>query len=67
MKAYKLEILVIDHENIGPKQIEQLIEDNHYINPTVMSIKTRDIGAWTDEHPLNHHDTQQQEFNRLFQ
>lgn len=32
MKAYKLEILIIDHDDVGESEIRQIIEDTHYPN-----------------------------------
>ena len=65
-KAYKLEVLVIDHEGSGEEQIKTLIEQNRYISPRVMSSKGVDIGEWHDGHPLNWRDKALAEFKRLF-
>ena len=57
MKVYKLEIMIIDHDNCGAEEIKDVIENARYPNrcimPEVMSIKHADIGEWSDEHPLN--------------
>ena len=70
MKAYKLEILVIDHENVGEKEIKKMIENTKYpnycINPNVKNIDVADIGEWSDDHPLNKRDTADEEYQRLF-
>ncbi len=57
MKAYKIVVLFLDHDDIGPDEAAQLIENarlpNHIIPGTVMSVEMCDIGEWDDEHPLN--------------
>ena len=70
MKAYKIELLVIDFDNQSPEEITSAIENtnygNHSINPKVKSVVTRDIGEWTDSHPLNLNKTCDAEYKRLF-
>lgn len=46
MKAYKFELL-------GGEELARTLQTNRYISPTVESIEERDIGEWTDDHPLN--------------
>lgn len=56
MKAYKLEILIIDFDGVGvdiPEMIENAKYPNYCISPHVMSVKEADIGEWDEEHPLN--------------
>lgn len=53
MKAYKLEVLVIDHEQRGPEEVKLCIENEKYMTPKVMNITEIDIGDWSDDHPLN--------------
>lgn len=69
MKAYKITLLVIDHDDVGDR-IKSVIEGqrfpNHCISPRVMDIETADIGEWTDEHPLNYINKQEAEFQKLF-
>lgn len=71
MKAYKLEILVIDHDNIGEDAIISEIENarysNHCINPDVKRVIEKDIGEWHDDHPFNKRATSQLEYVRLFE
>lgn len=56
MKAYKVELLIIDFDQCGD-EIEGIIENANYpndcISPNVLSIKEADIGEWDDDHPLN--------------
>ena len=57
MKAYKIELLIVDHDCVGGDEIKNVLEDTRYPNrcimPNVMDIKEVDIGEWYDEHPLN--------------
>ena len=70
MKVYKLEVLIMDFDELGEEGIKQELESarfpNDCLSPVVMSIKTKDIGPWEDEHPLNGRDTQRAEYERLF-
>lgn len=70
MKAFKLEILVIDFDNLGEQRIKETIENTNYPNdcicPKVKSIEGREIGEWNDNHPLNKRATAQAEYQRLF-
>lgn len=70
MKVYKVEILVIDHDGIGPEGIKDEFENTKYGNrcmyPDVMDIQEREIGEWHDDHPLNFADKQKEEYERLF-
>jgi hypothetical protein len=40
--------------------------DPEYYNPKVMSIESREIGEWYDEHPLNYATKQKEYFDKLF-
>ena len=70
MKAYKVELLVIDFENIGAEGITDELEGanygNHCISPVVKKCEVQDIGEWSDDHPLNVSATQTPEYRRLF-
>jgi len=69
MKAYKLEILVIDFDEVGvgiPEMIENAKYPNHCISPHVMSVQEADIGEWDDEHPLNKRATMKEYFKEIF-
>jgi len=70
MKVYKVELMVIDFENMGAEGIEEELKNtryaNHCMSPTVMSIEGRDIGEWTDDHPLNMYSTQKATYKALF-
>ena len=70
MKAYRVELLVLDFDDIGKDGIMEEIENtrygNHCISPSVMEIDCRDIGEWHDGHPLNRTETQMIEYRRWF-
>jgi len=70
MKVYKVEILVIDHGNLGADEIKSVIENQRYpnwcISPQVKNIESRDIGEWTDDHPLNKRSTADAKYKELF-
>jgi hypothetical protein len=65
MKVYKIELMVIDHENVGQEEIKNILENSKFIYPNVIDIKSSDI-EWLDEHPLNKRDTMKSEFDRIF-
>lgn len=69
-KVYKVELLIIDHENWGEKEIKNIIENTRYpahaISPEVMTMELREIEWGDDDHPLNFYDTREAEFKRLF-
>lgn len=70
MKAYRLEILVIDHDDVGLDVVTDAIEGARYPNrciaPIIKRTKTADVGTWSDDHPLNKHETHDAEYRRLF-
>ena len=70
MKAYRVTLLIIDHDNLGGEEIRDVIEGsrypNHCISPDVKLVEERDIGEWSDGHPLNQRDTSEAEYERLF-
>lgn len=70
MKAHKITLLIVDHDNIGKEEIQNVIQETNYpndcISPKVMKIETADIGEWSDNHPLNNKFSMKDEFERLF-
>lgn len=70
MKAYLLQVLVIDHDALGVDEVERVLEDANYPNdciaPSVIKSQSAEIGEWDDDNPLNHSDTQAAEVDRLF-
>jgi hypothetical protein len=70
MKAYKVELLILDFDELGLESVSDTIENVRYPNdciaPSVMSIEGREIGEWSDDNPLNRRDLMQEEYQRLF-
>ena len=70
MKVYKIVLTVVDFDDIGQESVRKEIECARYpndcISPSVMSIESRDIGEWSDDHPLNKASTAENEMRRLF-
>jgi len=70
MRVYKIEVMIIDFDNIGGDEIKDVIENSKYpnrcISPDVMDIKSVEIGEWSDDHPLNNMVTHESEYKRLF-
>ncbi len=66
MKVHKLEVMVLDFEDVGVDDISVMIRNLKYVTACVMSSKSVDIGEWDDGHPLNKHATQEAEYKRLF-
>lgn len=70
MKAYKVEILIIDFDELGSDGIKSEIENarysNHCISPEVIEILEADIGDWNDDHILNKKDLKKEEYRKLF-
>ncbi len=70
MKAYKIELLIIDHDEIGAEGIIIELENTKYsnrcINSEVKKVVEKDIGNWHDNHPFNFKDKSTEEYERLF-
>jgi hypothetical protein len=70
MKVYKVELMIIDFDNLGAEGIKEELGNTRFsndcLNPKIMRIDERDAGEWTDEHPLNKLDKFADEYNRLF-
>lgn len=70
MKAFKVELLIIDHDGLGAEQIKDVLENTKYpnwcISPEVMDVDERDIGEWHDGHPLNLLSKREAEYRLLF-
>jgi hypothetical protein len=69
VRVYRVELMIIDHDGIGGVEIADVLQNAHYPNrciaPEVMDIESRDIGKWSDDHPLNSAESVA-EFARLF-
>jgi hypothetical protein len=66
MIAYKHSIIVVDFEGNGQEEITYLLKDNKYCNVSILDIKEKDIGEWSDDHPLNNKDTQVEYCEKVF-
>lgn len=68
-KVYKIELLVIDFDDLGEEAVKDEIENtryaNHCISPTVQKIETREVD-WSDDHPLNDVNKSDEEYKKLF-
>lgn len=70
MQVHRVVLTVIDFDELGADGIVETLEETCYpnrsMNPRVSTIETRDIGAWSDDHPLNKYETEEAELARLF-
>jgi len=70
MKVYRIEVLVIDLDNVGEEGVKSVIENasypNHCISPKVKHVETREV-EWSDDHPLNMRDTADAAYKALFE
>ena len=68
-KVHRLVVCIIDHDNLGPEQVAEVLENARYpnrcINPDVVSIETAEV-EWSDDHPLNMRGTSKAAFAELF-
>jgi len=69
IQVHKVEVLIIDHDNVGPEGLKVLLENTHYPNraiaPNVMGCVTREV-EWSDSHPLNSRQHQAAAYQELF-
>jgi hypothetical protein len=63
-KVYKIILQVIDYQS--EEEIRYRIENIKDLYPTVITMESRDLGEWYDDHPLNKKETYLAEFERLF-
>lgn len=70
MKAYKVEILIIDFDGVGEEGIKYELGNANFPNDCItLSVKNivgKNIGEWSDDHPLNKRDTCETEYKKLF-
>ncbi len=70
MKIHKIELIVIDFNNLGDFAVCDKIESARYPNdciiPQVLRVETRDCGEWNANHPLNRKSSRIAEIDRLF-
>jgi hypothetical protein len=70
VKVHRIVLTVIDFDGLGDHGVRETLENAHYPNrciaPNVLSVETRDIGEWRDDHPLNFASKAKAEIERLF-
>lgn len=66
VRAYLIEILVLDFENTAPAVLKEKIENARQALPSILSMKMRELSPWSDDHPLNRLETRDEELKRLF-
>lgn len=56
VKVHRVEVLVVDHDDMGAEEVKTVIENtrypNHCMYPQVIATETREV-EWSDRHPLN--------------
>lgn len=57
MKAYKIEMIIVDTMNKGIDSILGTIDCMRYHNADILEVVEADIGEWSVEHPLNNKET----------
>jgi hypothetical protein len=69
MKAYKIELLILDFDNVGQEEICSILENTKYpnwcISPSVKKVTEKEI-EWGDNHPLNKKETANEAYEKLF-
>ena len=53
-KAFRVEIVVVDHENYGLECFKDNLRNMEFYIPKITKSEEADIGEWSDEHPLNY-------------
>ena len=70
MKVHQIVLTVVDMDDMGSEEVCSTLVNTRYPNrciaPHVRSVKTKEIGEWTDEHPLNQWHEVDGELERLF-
>jgi hypothetical protein len=70
MRVYRIELMILDFDEIGEEEIKRVLEDTRYpnrcISPEVMEIESHDIGEWNDQNPLNYKSKSKEAFNLIF-
>jgi hypothetical protein len=66
MNAHKVELLILDGENISREDVVYFLENVKYLWPKVLSIKTKEIEDWNDDHPLNKGENLHEGIEELF-
>ncbi len=68
-KVHKLDVLIVDHDDVGIDEITRVLEDQKYpnwcIHPRIIGSAEAEV-EWDDNHPLNRIGTRAAEIERLF-
>jgi hypothetical protein len=72
MKVYKVTLMIVDHDGLDDvDEITAVIEQARYANrciiPEVVDIEEKEIGEWSDDHPLNQTATCVGYFKEMFE
>jgi hypothetical protein len=65
-KAYKIELFILDVEGLREEDVIYFLENVTYLDPKVMSVQSKELGEWYDDHPINKKDTFKQTYDELF-
>lgn len=69
MKVFKVEVMILDFDDVGAEGIKEVIENarypNHCISPHVKAMSSREVD-WSDDHPLNNRATCEVAYQELF-
>jgi hypothetical protein len=66
MKAYKVEMIIVDFNGYGLEELKLNLESMRFYNPDIIDILEGDIGEWDDDHPLNYKGTTKEEKLKYF-
>jgi hypothetical protein len=70
VKVFKVEVMVLDFDEVGEEGVVSLLENTKYpnwaISPEVKSVESREV-EWSDDHPLNKRDTADSAYRKLFE
>ena len=70
MKVHKLEVIILDFDDLGADEVKETLENQKFPNycfaPNVQTIRTAEIGKWSDDHPLNRQETFDKAITELF-
>lgn len=67
MKLRKLEVYVIDHDNLTEAELVSVFENVEELIGSRVAVKTAELGEWSDDHELNQLATPLVEFRRYFE
>jgi hypothetical protein len=67
MKAFKVEIITVDHEDCGLEEFLNNLRNVPYYGISVISSVEAEIGEWIDDHPLNFKNTPKEEKLKYFE